>query len=140
MNNTLLKISLWVTKERSMSFHIIVGLCTGFIWNILYFVCKYYISTLEDNPNEEYTRYIEKKQSQINRDMARKKLICSNCHSDNIKVELISELKKRSFLSILLYIILACTIIGLILLIPLLRGQKTKTKKYCICQNCGNSW
>ncbi len=67
-------------------------------------------------------------------------MVCPKCGSENVTVQAVAEQKKRGCLSILIYIILACTVIGLIVLIPLLRGNKSKTKTYAICQNCGNRW
>lgn len=67
-------------------------------------------------------------------------MICPKCGSDHVSVQAVSETKKRGCISILIYIFLACTVIGLIILIPLLRGQKSKTKTYAICQNCGHKW
>jgi len=52
----------------------------------------------------------------------------------------VAEMKKRSCIGVLLMIILACTIIGLIIVIPMLRGQKSVTKTYAVCQTCGNRW
>lgn len=139
-NDFLLKASLWITKPRSMTFHIIVSIFTAFVWTILYFLAKNYLSNLENNPTEEYNQYLENENNKIKANMESKKLYCPNCKSDNVSVQLVSEQQRRGCLTVLLYIILACTIIGLILLIPLLRGQKSKTKKYNVCQNCGHTW
>lgn len=70
----------------------------------------------------------------------RSSLSCPRCHSQNVTVQAVAETKKRGCLSILLYILLAITIIGLIILIPLLRGNKSKTVSYAVCQNCGHRW
>ena len=56
-NDFLLKASLWITKPRSMMFHIIVSIFTAFIWTVLYFLAKNYLSKLETNPTEEYKKY-----------------------------------------------------------------------------------
>ncbi len=139
-NEFLLKASLWITKPRSATFHIIASVFTAFVWTVLYFLAKNYLSNLENNPTDEYNRYLENENNKIKANMENKKLYCPNCKSDKISVQMVSEQQRRGFLKVLLYIILACTIIGLILLIPLLRGQKSKTKKYCVCQNCGHTW
>lgn len=139
-NDFLLKASLWITKPRSMIFHIIVSIFTAFIWTLLYFLAKNYLSKLEMNPTEEYKQYINNKEAAVIRNMESKKIHCPNCKSDNVSVQMVSEQQRRGCLTVLLYIFLACTIIGLILLIPLLRGQKSKTNKYYVCQNCGHSW
>lgn len=67
-------------------------------------------------------------------------MVCPKCGSNNVIVQAVAEQKKRGCISILFYIILACTVVGLIILIPLLRGNKSKTKTYAVCQNCGNRW
>jgi predicted Zn-ribbon and HTH transcriptional regulator len=65
---------------------------------------------------------------------------CPKCQSENVNVQAVAEIKKRGCLTTLIYIVLACTIVGLIIVIPLIRGQKSKTKTYAICQNCGYKW
>ncbi len=67
-------------------------------------------------------------------------LVCPHCHSQNISVQAVAELKKNGCGMILLYILLACTVIGLFLLIPIMRGQKSKTQSYAVCQSCGHRW
>lgn len=67
-------------------------------------------------------------------------MVCPKCGSTNVTVQALAEQKKRGCLSVLIYIILALTVVGLIILIPLLRGNKSKTRTYAICQNCGNRW
>ena len=65
-------------------------------------------------------------------------MVCPNCGSQNVQVQAVAEMKKRGCLIILLYIILICIpIIGWIALALLLRGRKTKTVTYAVCQNCG---
>lgn len=139
MNDSILKISLWVCKKRSTKFHIIMSICTCFLWTFIYFLCKGYLLTVDSN-NEIILNHKLSEQQKEQEILNSKKLICPNCHSDNISVQMVAEQKKRSFITILIYIILACTIIGLFLLIPLMRGQKSKTNKYRVCQNCGHSW
>ena len=69
-------------------------------------------------------------------------LRCPRCGGTNVTVQTVSEMKKRGCLSILLMLLIACTIIGIPFLIiwVILRGRKTVTKKYAVCQTCGHSW
>ena len=66
---------------------------------------------------------------------------CPKCQSENVTVQAVAEMKKRGCLTTLLYIILLFVpIIGWIALFLLLRGKKSKTKNYAVCQNCGKRW
>ena len=69
-------------------------------------------------------------------------LRCPRCGGTNVTVQTVSEMKKRGCLSILLMLLIACTIIGIPFLIiwVILRGRRTVTKKYAVCQTCGHSW
>lgn len=68
-------------------------------------------------------------------------MICPKCKSENVNIQAVSELKRRGCLTVILYIILLCIpVIGWIALILLLRGRKSKTVNYCVCQNCGHRW
>ncbi|MGN1432690.1 MAG: LITAF-like zinc ribbon domain-containing protein [Ruminococcus sp.] len=68
-------------------------------------------------------------------------MVCPKCQSENVTIQAVAEQKKRSCLSVLLIIILICIpIIGWIGLFFLLRGKKSKTISYAVCQNCGNRW
>ena len=70
------------------------------------------------------------------------KLTCPHCGSNNINVQIVSENKGANCFTILLYIFLAMTIVGIpiMILILLLKGGKTINKKYYVCQNCGKSF
>lgn len=72
----------------------------------------------------------------------RYQLRCPRCGSTNVSVQKVSEMKKRGCLSILLLILLALTIVGIPIVIiwVILRGRKTVTKTYAVCQTCGHSW
>ena len=70
---------------------------------------------------------------------------CPKCGSNNVTIQLIQEQKRRGCLTaiivfcIKLVLLLINLMIWLIsLLLP--KSKKTKTNKYAICQNCGNSW
>ena len=72
-------------------------------------------------------------------------VICPKCGSNNVTFQLVSVQKRRGCLSMIfvffikLLLFLISFVIWLIsLLIP--KIKKTKTKKYAVCQNCGNSW
>ena len=66
---------------------------------------------------------------------------CSKCGSENVQVQAVAEIQKRGCLTILLYIFLLCIpVIGWIALFLLLRGRKSKTINYAVCQDCGNHW
>ena len=68
-------------------------------------------------------------------------MICPQCGSDRVQVQLVSEIRKRGCLSVLLYLILLCIpVIGWIALFMLLRGRKSRTVAYGVCQNCGWRW
>ncbi|MGN1111810.1 MAG: hypothetical protein ACI4RP_01270 [Acutalibacteraceae bacterium] len=65
-------------------------------------------------------------------------MVCPNCGSKNMQVQAVAEMKKRGCLTILLYIILILIpVIGWIGLFCLLRGRKSKTVTYAVCQDCG---
>lgn len=67
-------------------------------------------------------------------------MICPKRGSQNVQVQALEERKKTGCLTVLLYIILACTVLGLLIVIPLLLRKKTKTTTYAVCQNCGHRW
>lgn len=65
-------------------------------------------------------------------------MVCKKCGSNNTQVQTVAEQKKRGCLISLFYILLCCTFIGIPLVIfLLLRGKKTKTVSYFVCQDCG---
>lgn len=61
---------------------------------------------------------------------------CPRC-GGAMTVQMVSEPNKAGCFTYLLYILLAITILGLLILIPLLLRNKTKNATYAICQNCG---
>lgn len=66
---------------------------------------------------------------------------CLNCGSKNVFAQAITETKRRGFFGALLIIVLLfIPIIGWIALISLLRGRKSKTDFWVICQSCGYRW
>ncbi len=68
-------------------------------------------------------------------------LSCPWCGSPNVSVQAVNEVKQRGCLTVLLYIVLLCIpVLGWVALFFLLRGRKSKTSSYAVCQNCGQSW
>lgn len=65
---------------------------------------------------------------------------CPKCKGTNVQFQTVAESKKTGCMKVLLYIFLAVTILGWLILIPLLLRKKTKTVTYGICQNCGHRW
>ena len=66
--------------------------------------------------------------------------ICPWCHSNNITYQVINESKPMGCFTFLFYILLAITILGLLIVIPLMLRKKTETHTYAICQSCGRRW
>lgn len=65
-------------------------------------------------------------------------MLCQKCGSSNVQTQAVAENKKRGCLSTLLYVFLLCVpVIGWIALFMLIRGNKSKTQVYAVCQNCG---
>lgn len=63
---------------------------------------------------------------------------CSKCGAE-MHVEMVAEKKKRSVLGTCFWLFACLCTCGFILIVPALRGTKTKTTKYFVCNNCGNS-
>lgn len=64
---------------------------------------------------------------------------CAKCGSENVTVQAVAEQRKRGCLSVIIMLILICIpVIGWIALFMLLRGRKSKTISYGVCQDCGN--
>ena len=61
---------------------------------------------------------------------------CPKCGGD-MMIQTVTESRKSGCGTILLYIILALTIFGLLIVIPLALRKKTETVTYAVCQNCG---
>lgn len=68
-------------------------------------------------------------------------MVCPKCNSTNVTVQAVAENHKRGCLTVLIYIILlVIPVIGWIALFCLLRGRKSKTISYAVCQDCGHRW
>lgn len=65
---------------------------------------------------------------------------CPRCSSHNVTYQTVTEARKSGCGTILLYVILALTVFGLLIVIPLMLRKKTETVTYAVCQNCGNRW
>ena len=63
--------------------------------------------------------------------------ICPRC-GGIMTTHIVTESRKTGCGTILLYIILALTILGLFIVIPLALRKKTETVTYAVCQNCGH--
>lgn len=69
-------------------------------------------------------------------------LVCPYCGSSNIQVQMVSENVNPGCFTILLYIFLAITLIGIPIMIIflLLKGKKSIVRKFYVCQTCGKSF
>ena len=64
-------------------------------------------------------------------------MTCPKC-GHQMQIQAVSEVKRRGIFTVLLYLILICIpVIGWIILISLLRGQKSQVKMLAVCQTCG---
>ena len=64
-------------------------------------------------------------------------MTCPKC-GNQMQIQAVSEVKRRGIFTVLLYLILICIpVIGWIILISLLRGQKSQVKMLAVCQMCG---
>jgi len=62
---------------------------------------------------------------------------CPKCGC-NMSVQVVAESRKMGCATILLYLILALTVFGILIVIPLMLRAKTKTATYAVCNNCGH--
>lgn len=62
--------------------------------------------------------------------------VCPRCGGKMLP-QTVSEMKKRNILTILLWIFLTLCSAGIIPLIAIIRGRKSKTRTYMVCQRCG---
>lgn len=66
---------------------------------------------------------------------------CPKCNSTNVNVQVITEKQQTGCITILFYFMLAITLIGLFVLIPImLRGKKQNTITLAVCQSCGHQF
>lgn len=65
-------------------------------------------------------------------------MTCKKCGSNNVSVQAVNEVKRRGCLTVLMYLVLLCIpILGWFVLFSLLRGRKSKTTSWAVCQDCG---
>lgn len=65
-------------------------------------------------------------------------MTCARCGSPYVSVQAVSEAQPTGCMTILFYLFLFVTVLGWVVLIPiLLRGKKTRTVSYSVCQSCG---
>lgn len=72
--------------------------------------------------------------------MSKSTKMCPKCKSENISYQTVVEKKKGGCLISLLYIILCLTVLGLLIVIPLVLRKKDRTVTYGVCQDCGRRW
>lgn len=65
---------------------------------------------------------------------------CPRCHGHNIQYDTVAESKPVGCFTTILYLLLALTVLGLFIVIPLMLREKTKTVTYAVCQDCGKRW
>ena len=66
---------------------------------------------------------------------------CPKCGSENTNVQAVSEMKSRGCLTVIFYLILLIIpVAGWIVLFMVLKGRKSKTISYGVCQDCGHRW
>ena len=65
---------------------------------------------------------------------------CPKCHSEDVTIQAVTEKNSAGCITILIYIFLAVSVLGWLILIPLILRKKDKTRTVAICQNCGKTW
>lgn len=67
-------------------------------------------------------------------------MTCRKCGSNNISYQTVTESKKAGCGTLIVYFILAISVLGWLILIPLFLRKKNETVTYAVCQGCGNRW
>ncbi len=67
-------------------------------------------------------------------------MVCPKCGNDDVAISTYQESRDVGCFTVALYILLAVTILGLLIVIPLMLRNRSKTVTMCICKNCGNKW
>lgn len=84
---------------------------------------------------------VQQEQLNLQRANEHTNMVCPRCHSNNVVVQAVAEQKGRGCFMTLLWIVLAiCTFGIILLLIPLLKRNGTRTHTYAVCQSCGYKW
>lgn len=64
--------------------------------------------------------------------------VCPRCGGKMLP-QTVAEMKRRNFFMVIIYILLCVSVIGIpVVIFLLLRGNKSKTQTYMVCQRCGN--
>ena len=69
-----------------------------------------------------------------------KRSACDICRGTNISYQVVSEEIPTGIGATILYVILSVTILGLLIVIPLMLRKRTRTVTYAVCQDCGHRW
>ncbi len=101
--------------------------------------CGYKVNNTMASPQTQMNNAIQNPQYQVNN---HNKLCCPRCGSPNVSVQMVTKNKETGCLTIILYLILTFTLVGIpiMILILLLKGKKTEVSKCQVCQNCGYNW
>ena len=70
----------------------------------------------------------------------KQKNMCPRCKSNDISYQTVVEKQGGGCLTVILYFLLAITLIGLLVVIPLMLRKKERTVTYAVCQGCGKRW
>ena len=65
---------------------------------------------------------------------------CDRCRGTNISYQVVSEEIPTGIGATILYVFLSVTILGLLIVIPLMLRKRTRTVTYAVCQDCGHLW
>ena len=66
-------------------------------------------------------------------------MTCPRCGSNDIAITSYQETKGAGCFTVFFYILLALTILGLLIVIPLMLRKK-RLVTLCVCRNCGYRW
>lgn len=62
------------------------------------------------------------------------------CKGNNITYQTVTESRKTGCLTVLIYLILAVSLLGLFILNPIITSSETQTVTYAVCQDSGHRW
>lgn len=68
--------------------------------------------------------------------VSERRRICPKC-GGAMTIQTVAESKKAGCFTVLLYILLTVTILGILIVIVLVLRKKTETVTYAVCQSCG---
>ncbi len=90
-------------------------------------------SSAKDSSNPNYTYQTQEQNMHHS-------MTCPRCGGHNISFQTVSETRKTGCGTIILYILLCMTILGILIVIPLALRNRTETVTYAVCQDCGYRW